>query len=114
MSIGTMSRAEIIKAANSHIRAQGLKVLSISSALSRAGGASRTPEDLSVVAYSTPCLGKSDMQRYLLHCLGDFRSALTVKQRAVFDALLEGELHVALDDKGRIAALAVRRVGGLA
>ena len=38
MSIGTMSRAEIIKAANSHIRAQGLKVLSISSALSRAGG----------------------------------------------------------------------------
>ena len=60
------------------------------------------------------CMGMPDMQHYLQHCLGDFRSALTVKQRAVFDALLEGELHVALDDKGRIAALAVRRVGGLA
>ena len=112
MSIGEMSRAEIIKAANSHIRAQGLKVLSISSALSRACGATRTSEESSAVACGMPCACRSDMQHYLLHSLGVFRSALTVKQRAVFDALLKGDLHVALDTKGRIASLAIRRVGG--
>lgn len=86
-SIFDMSRAEIIKAANSRIKSRHATCLSISSVL-RAGG--------------------SDVKQTLRSSVRQAREDLTQKQRLVYDALLSGELKVVMDD-GVFSVLAVCR-----
>lgn len=90
-TIFTMSRREIIKAANRRISGK-LSCSSISTALYRSGG--------------------EDVPSFLQEQLGSARPRLTAQQKAVFDALISGELKVSLTSKGSIGGLVVcLRVG---
>lgn len=93
MHVSCLSRAEIIKAANSRIKAKGLKVTTISSALSRAG--------------------EHDVKAFLHSSFDTVCDAMTQKQRLIYNALLSGDLRVKLQDKGQIDAIVVCRHGGV-